>query len=68
MISPENELATDLLLGARAIAHYIGLQERQVFHLHKQGALPTFKLGNLIAARKSELGARLTAERDGRAA
>lgn len=53
-------LADDLLIGAKAIAGFTGLRERQVFYLHQKGALPTFNLGGLIAGRKSELCKRLS--------
>ena len=54
-------LADDLLISAEAIAAYTGLTERQVFHLHRLRKLPTFKVGALIAARKSEINQRFSA-------
>jgi hypothetical protein len=54
-------LADDLIFGAASIASYIGLPARKVFYLHEIGALPTFKLGGTIAARKSEINQRLSA-------
>lgn len=54
-------LGDDLLVGTKAIAGYTGLSQRQIFHLHKMRELPTFKLGALIAARKSEISGRLSA-------
>jgi hypothetical protein len=58
------KLADDLLRGAKAIAkHIYGTDRpafaRRIFHLHAQRELPTFKVGNFICARKSELDERL---------
>ena len=47
----------DLLYGVPAIAIFLGLGNRQVYHLKETGALPTFTLGETgkICARRSTL-------------
>ena len=55
-------IANDVLIGARAIADETGIKVRQVYRLAELGALPTFKLGGTLAARRSELHKRLSAE------
>ena len=49
------ELGDDLLVGAPAIAAYLKVNERRVYHWATQSYIPTFKIGPLIAARRSEL-------------
>lgn len=51
MTDPE----TDLLTGVAAIAAHLGMTDRQVYHLHDSGELPTFKLGAKVCARRSTL-------------
>ena len=51
----------DLLQGAKAIADFIGLTQRQVFHLAEIGELPVFKIGGRLTARKSTLLAHIEA-------
>jgi hypothetical protein len=53
-------LADDLLVGAEAIARFVyGAADpvaiRRVYHAGAAGHLPVFKLGRLLAARKSKL-------------
>ncbi|KXF78549.1 hypothetical protein ATN84_01790 [Paramesorhizobium deserti] len=48
-------LALDILQGAAAIAAYTGFKPRSVYHLAATGAIPTFKVGDIICARKSTL-------------
>ena len=48
-------ISDDLLEGAEAIAAFLGLQPRQVFHAVRVGTLPTFKIGAKICARRSTL-------------
>lgn len=55
--------AGDVLMGANAIAHETGLKVNQVYRLADSGKLPTFKLGGVLAARRSELEEFLSAER-----
>ena len=50
-----NELGNDLLVGAPAIAAYLNVNERRVYHWATCNYIPTFKIGPLIAARRSEL-------------
>ncbi|MEZ0280175.1 DNA-binding protein [Methyloceanibacter sp.] len=56
-----NPLADDLLIGADPIAKFTGMDVRAVYHAAAKGHLPTFKVGQKIAARKSELNRRLSA-------
>ncbi len=41
--------------GAPAIAAYLKVKERRVYHWVTRSYIPTFKIGPLIAARRSEL-------------
>ena len=50
-----SELGNDLLVGVPAIAAYLKVNERRVYHWSAQSYIPTFKIGPLIAARRSEL-------------
>lgn len=43
----------DLLPGADAIAAFMGLKPRQVYHLNSLGELPTFTLGGKLCSTKS---------------
>lgn len=45
----------DLLMGADAIADYLGVTRRQVYRLVYDQIIPSFKLGGTVAARKSSL-------------
>jgi hypothetical protein len=56
-----SNLADDLLIGAKPIADFTGLDPRQVYHAAAKGHIPTFYIGPKIAARKSELRAALSA-------
>lgn len=49
------ELKDDLLLGAKAIAEFLGCKVRQVYHMLAKRQLPGFKIGDVIAARKSTI-------------
>lgn len=62
-------LASDLLEGADEIAAFIFgdkydrvKRRRRVYHLVDLGAIPTFKLGTTICARKSQLQAWIEAQ------
>jgi hypothetical protein len=49
----DEPVATDLLVGAPAIAKELGLSESAVYHIARMKRLPIGKLGrNLIASRK----------------
>lgn len=47
----------DLIMGAAGIADYLGVKRAQVYRLVYAGELPTFKLGKVVAARKTALSA-----------
>jgi excisionase family DNA binding protein len=51
----DNHPEADLLLGATAIANYLGITRRQVYRLVYDSVLPTFKAGGTVAARRSTL-------------
>ena len=57
ILMPENgfPLADDLLVGVPAIAEYLGAEERRVRWWVERRYIPVFKIGALIAARRSEL-------------
>ena len=46
---------SELLSGAKAIAAFLGLSERQVFHRVEDGTLPVFRMGRTICARPARL-------------
>jgi excisionase family DNA binding protein len=54
-MKPANDNHADLLMGANAIAAYLGITPRQTYRLVYDARLPTFKLGNTVAARRSTL-------------
>ena len=57
----------DLLEGADAIAAFLygdGGDKRKVYHLVQQGALPAFRMGNIVCARKSTLLAWIKAQEE----
>ena len=49
------ELKDDKLKGAKAIAEFLGEEERRVFYLLEKKQIPGFKYGGLWNARKSTL-------------
>jgi len=52
----DDDLANDLMGGVPAIAAFLGLSERQTYHLLENRKLPAFKIGNRKwQARKSTL-------------
>lgn len=53
--SNDNFVEADLLIGANAIAKFLGVSARQVYRLTYDGVVPHFKLGGSVAARKSSL-------------
>lgn len=67
MKAANDNLAADMLRGADAIAGYLGLPRRTVYHAVAKGHLPHFRIGETVCARKSSL---LTwiAEQEGAAA
>ena len=50
-----DNLATDILRGADAIAGFLGFPRRTIYHLASKNGLPHFKLGETICARRSTL-------------
>lgn len=57
-MTPDNDnLANDILRGADAIAAFLGFPRRAIYHLVSKGALPSFRLGETVCARKSTLTA-----------
>ncbi|MGN6487247.1 MAG: helix-turn-helix transcriptional regulator [Devosia sp.] len=63
-----NDNTADLLLGAHAIAAYLGITRRQTYRLVYDGIAPTFKVGGTVAARKSSLQKWMAEAEQGRAA
>jgi len=45
----------ELLIGAHAIAEFLGCSQRQVYRLSSEKIIPTFKLGGAIAARRTTI-------------
>ena len=45
----------ELLLGARAIGVFLGLEPSQVWHLARKGHLPVIRIGAKMAVRRSRL-------------
>ena len=52
----------DLLYGVESIAAYLKMTRRQVYHLHDQGHIPTFKVGGKVCARPTALAAYFAAQ------
>lgn len=48
-------LNNDLVRGAAEAARYIGLTQRQVYHMAEKGHLPVIRKGKTLFFRKSEL-------------
>ena len=51
----DNDNDADLLMGAPAIAKFLGIGARVLYRLADEGHLPVFKLGGTLSARKSGL-------------
>jgi excisionase family DNA binding protein len=45
----------DLLSGADAIAAYIGVKPRRIYHLAETRRIPVFRIGTTLCARRSTL-------------
>jgi hypothetical protein len=56
----DNNLAEDLMIGAKPIASFLGVPVRQVFYMAESGQLPMFKIGGKWAGRKSTITAHIT--------
>lgn len=54
---------SDLLSGLEAIAGFLNVPRRRAKHWHEKGLLPTFKIIDIVCARRSSLAAWL-AERE----
>jgi len=61
MRSSTSQLSDDLLIGAEAIAAYLGWRARRVYYHASRGYLPIKHVGQLLVARKSELDRALSA-------
>lgn len=55
----EGKANGDLLMGADAIASFLGISRRQAYRLIHDHLIPSFKLGGTVAARRSSLTAML---------
>jgi len=55
MEAANDNMRGDVLMGAGAIAAYLGLTARQVYRLVYADEIPAFKLGGSIAARRTTL-------------
>jgi len=59
-----DNIAGDLLHGARQIGTFLGLPERKVFYYVARGEIPVTKLGSLIVASKTVLRRHFIPEKD----
>lgn len=48
-------IAGDLLVGATAIAEFLGIDRRSVYNCHQMDHLPIFTIGATLVCRKSTL-------------
>ncbi len=48
-------ISGELLYGAQAIAEFLGIQRRQVYHLLASGQFPHWKQGKTVCARRSRV-------------
>ncbi len=55
MQNASNDNQPDLILGADAIAKFLGITRRQAYRLTYDAIIPTFKCGGTVAARRSSL-------------
>lgn len=55
MSAANDNIASDILHGAEAIASFLGLPRRAVYHAASKGNLPVFRLGETLLGRKSTL-------------
>lgn len=54
-MSDKPAISDDLIFGADAIARYLGLERRQVYHAHQMEHLPIFRIGSQLVARRSTI-------------
>jgi hypothetical protein len=55
----ESRLADDLMVGAKAIATWLGVPERKVFYWAETKRIPIFRVGSQLAGRKSTIARHL---------
>ena len=55
-------LADDLLPGATAAAAYLGLSDRQIYHMVEAKNLPVTRIGKRLFFRRSELDRAFSAQ------
>jgi hypothetical protein len=49
------DISQDLIFGADAIADFLGIERRQVYHAHQMEHLPIFRIGSTLCCRKSTI-------------
>ena len=54
-MSESQELNSDLMVGVKIIADFLGVPDRRVFYWAETKKLPLFKIGSLWAGKKSTL-------------
>jgi excisionase family DNA binding protein len=52
-----DNIAGDILRGADAIAGFLGFPRRSIYHAVAKGHLPSFRIGDIVCARRSTLTA-----------
>ena len=57
MEAANDNISADILRGAEAIDEYLGFPRRAVYHAVSKGHLPSFRVGDIVCARKSTLAA-----------
>lgn len=63
----DNMIEGDLLIGAPAIARFLGATQRQTYRLIQDAIIPSFKCGGSVAARRSSLARWMNEAEKGRA-
>jgi hypothetical protein len=54
-MNDQPDISDDLIFGADAIARFLGIDRRQVYHAHQMEHLPIFRIGSTLACRKSTI-------------
>ncbi|RUV89190.1 DNA-binding protein [Mesorhizobium sp. M1A.F.Ca.IN.020.06.1.1] len=54
-MNDNHPLAADILRGAAAIADFLGFERRAVYHAVSKNSIPTFRIGEVVCARRSTL-------------
>jgi excisionase family DNA binding protein len=52
-----DNIANDILRGADAIAGFLGFPRRSIYHAVAKGHIPSFRVGDIVCARRSTLTA-----------